>query len=175
MNPPNAQPNPTSRAAALNAGWRKLWSRMSPREQAGVLLAAIALGGALLWWGWVAPARQTLAQAPTQHARLDAQLQAMQALATQARSLQSLPATSRDDNLRALEQATQRHLGNSSSLKATGDQATITLPATPATALANWLADVRSNARLTPAEARVTQSNAAPATWQGSVVFTLPR
>lgn len=160
---------------ALAASWRKLWGKLSAREQTGVLLATLALGGALMWWGWLAPALQTLKQAPAAHARLDAQLQTMQTLAAQARALQSQPTLNRDDSLRALEQATTQHLGSAGALKFAGDQATVTLQATHAAKLANWLADVRSNARLTPAEARLTQANAAQATWQGTVVFTLSR
>lgn len=106
---------------------------------------------------------------------LDAQLQTMQALAERARALKAQPTVSRDDSLRALEQATTRHLGQAGVLKFAGDQATVTLPATSATTLATWLAEVRNNARLTPTEARLSQVNAGQATWQGSLVFTLNR
>jgi general secretion pathway protein M len=140
-----------------------------------VWLAASALTVALLWWGLLAPALSILRQAPAQHAALDAQLQTMQALAERARTLKAQPLLSRDDSLRALEQATALHLKQAGALKFMGDQATVTLPATSATTLANWLADVRSNARLTPTEARLTKVNATQATWQGSVVFAINR
>ncbi|MFY7906835.1 MAG: type II secretion system protein M, partial [Burkholderiaceae bacterium] len=60
--------------------------------------------------------------------------------------------------------------------KVTSDQASVTLPVTPAATLGNWLADVRSNARLSPVNARLTQTAPPPAAaWQGSVTFALPR
>lgn len=160
---------------ATPSAWAQQWGKFTPRERAGVWLAAFLVGTALLWWGLLAPALSTLRQAPAQHAALDAQLQTMQALAERARALKAQPLISRDDSLRALEQATTRHLGQAGALKFAGDQATVTLPATSATTLATWLADVRSNARLTPTEARLTQVNPAQATWQGSVVFALNR
>ena len=165
---------PAARSAVPSA-WGQRWHTLAPRERAGVLLATVAVCATLLWWGLLQPALTTLRQAPAQHAMLDAQLQTMQALAERANALKAQPTLSRDDSLRALEQATTRHLGTTGTLKFTGDQATVTLSATSATTLAAWLADVRSNARLTPIEAKLTQVNAGQATWQGSAVFALNR
>lgn len=167
------RPTPTRTATA--SAWAQQWGKFTPRERAGVALAVVAVGLTLLWWGLLAPALSTLRQAPAQHAALDAQLQTMQSLAERARALKTQPTISRDDSLRALEEATTRHLKPAGALTFSGDQATVTLSATSATTLANWLADVRSNARLTPAEAKLTQVTAAQGTWQGSVVFTLAR
>lgn len=169
----------TARTPAAQPGapsaWAQRWHTLAPRERAGVLLATVSVCATLLWWGLLQPALSTLRQAPAQHAALDAQLQTMQALAERANALKAQPTLSRDDSLRALEQATTRHLGTAGTLKFAGDQATVTLAATQATALAAWLAEVRSNARLTPIEAKLTQVNAGQATWQGSAVFALNR
>lgn len=173
ITPPTSRTHPTQPPA--KPAWVRQWQTLTPRERTGVWLAAVAVSAALLWWGLLAPALSTLRQAPAQHAALDAQLQTMQALAERARTLKAQPLISRDDSLRALEQATTRHLGQASTPKFVGDQATVTLPATSATTVAAWLADVRSNARLTPAEARLTQVSPAQATWQGSVVFAINR
>ena len=180
-----------SRAAALQARWKAL----APREQSLVMAAAGVVLLALLWWVALAPALATLRQADAQHAQLNAQLARMQALADQANRLNTQPGLGRDDSLRALEQATTRLLGPTARLSVLGDQATVSLPATDPLALAQWLAEVRSNARLSPAEAKLTHA-AAPATaasapsaapttpatgpaasvrWQGSLVFQLGR
>lgn len=151
------------------------WHRLSARERTSVTVATGMVISAVLWWGLLAPALATLRQAPSQHATLDAQLQTMHALAERARVLKALPPMNRDDSLRALEQATTHHLGSTAALKFAGDQATVTLSATSATTLATWLADVRSNARLTPAEAKLSRVNTPPASWQGNVVFALNR
>ena len=59
---------------------RLRWNALAPREQTlvGVATAVVALG--LVWWLLLAPALRTLAAAPAEHARLDAQLQQMQQL-----------------------------------------------------------------------------------------------
>lgn len=164
----------TTRTIAASARVQH-WQALAPRERIGVLMATAALGFTVLWWGLLAPALSTLRQAPAQHAALDTQLQTMQVLAERARALKAQPPINRDDSLRALEQATTRHLGQVGALKFAGDQATVTVPAVSAATLATWLADVRSNARLTPAEAKLTQTAASPASWQGSVVFAINR
>lgn len=175
MMPPHTSRTPPA-GSTRAAAWSLAWQKLSPRERAGVLVAVTVVGAGLLWAGWIAPAVTTLRQAPAQHAQLDAQLQTMQSLAEQARQMAGQPMLNRDDSLRALEQATSRHFGNPGALKVTGDQASVTLPVTPAATVGNWLADVRSNARLSPVNARLTQTAPPPAAaWQGSVTFALPR
>lgn len=173
--PQTPAPHAATAHHAAAPRWRQHWHRLSARERTSVAVAAGVVMVAVLWWGLLAPALATLRQAPVQHAALDAQLQTMQALAERARVLKAQPPIQRDDSLRALELATTRHLGATATLTFAGDQATVTLSATAATPLATWLADVRSNARLTPAEAKLSRVNTPPASWQGSVVFALNR
>lgn len=171
---------------------RQAWDRLAPRERSAVLLATAITTAALLWWVAMAPALTTLRQADAEHARLNTQLARMQALAEQANRLKTQPGMGRDDSLRALETTTSRLLGPTARLTLLGDQATVTLQATEPEALAQWLAEVRSNARLAPAEARLTQvaapaqapsttaatpapGSAASVRWQGSLVFQLGR
>lgn len=172
---------------------RQVWHKLAARERRAVLLAIGITTAALLWWVALAPALATLRQADAQHAQLNAQLARMQALADQANRLKTQPGMGRDDSLRALEQATSRLLGPTARLTLLGDQATVTLQATEPEALAQWLAEVRGNARLTPSEARLSQTaspaqtattSAAMSTadtaspvvrWQGNLVFQLGR
>lgn len=142
------------------SGMAAAWARLAPREQRAVRWAVWVVVLAGLWGLVGAPAWKTWQQAPQQHRLLDAQWQQVQTLAVQARALQAQPQLSRDDRLRALETATQRLLGPSAKLQVSGEQATVTLQRAPADGLANWLAEVRANARLTPAETRLSRDAA---------------
>lgn len=167
------------------------WKALAPREQNLVLAAGTVVALALLWWVAVAPALGTLRAAPARHAALDAQLQRMQSLQAEAQQLQATPATSPGDAVGALRTALTQRLGNTAQLNVAGDRATVTLKGASADALAQWLAQARSNARATPLEARLTRSATAappagnaPVTlgstpvamprWDGTVVLALP-
>jgi general secretion pathway protein M len=168
--------------------WAGLQSKLAPRERRALALAGAVIAAALTWWLALAPAWVTLRQAPGQHAKLNADLQHLQTLAAQAQSLQAQPKLGRDDALRALEAATLRLLGPDAQLNALGDRATVTFKAAQAEALAQWLAEVRINARTVPTELRLSAAAApkpaadpavaagAPTgVWQGNVVFALLR
>lgn len=174
-------------ASALQARWHAL----APREQNLVLAAAALVGLALLWWVAVAPALTTLRTAPARHAALDAQVQRMHSLQAEAQQLQAAPATSPGDAVGALRSTLTQRLGTTAQLHVAGDRATITLKGASADALAQWLAQARSNARATPLEARLTRSataaappGPAPVTlgrpavamprWDGTLVLALP-
>lgn len=171
----------------MKAAFNNWWLKLAPRERQALGLAAAVLGLAVLWWLAVAPAWTTLRQAPAQHARLDAELQALQTMAAKAKSLQAQPPIGRDDALRALEAATMRHLGEQAKLSVLGDQATASFSSAQAADIAQWLADVRINARSVPTELRLSPAAATPeqsaatlvpassGVWQGSVVFALSR
>ncbi len=153
------------------------WASLPGREQKLVKLAAGLVLAAALWQLLLAPALSTLRQAETQARQLDAQLQHMKALQTQAQSLQSQPALGHEAALRALEQATQQLLGSSARLQVAGERASVTLQGASADALAQWLAQVRLNARAVPVETRLARAPAAAGastTWNGVVVMTLP-
>ena len=115
-----------SSASALQAAWNKL----APREQTLVSAAAAVVGLALLWWLLLAPALHTLRSAHTQHAKLDAQLQHMQALASEAQQLQAQPRTSPQDAARALQASVTATLGAGAKLALSGDRATLSLVST---------------------------------------------
>ncbi|ODS66282.1 MAG: general secretion pathway protein GspM [Acidovorax sp. SCN 65-108] len=172
---------------------RARWQALAPREQTLVLAAGGLVAFALLWWLAMAPALSTLRTAPARHAELDSQLQRMQGLRAEAQQLQSAPRNTRGDSVGALRTALTQRLGNTAQLNVVGDRATVTLKGAPADALAQWLAQARSNARAAPVEARLTRSaapagsapnapapvklgNAAAAMprWDGTLVLALP-
>lgn len=150
------------------------WEALDPREQALARAAAALVGLALLWWLALAPALATLRHAEARQRSLDAQWQQMQRLQAEARVLQALPQPGRDEVLRALEDAVRQRLGATAQLQVAGERATLTLRNTPAEVLAQWLAQVRANARLVPGEARLVRSPAGPAGWDGTLVLNLP-
>jgi general secretion pathway protein M len=151
-----------------------LWQGLAPREQRAAQLAAWVVGLALLWWVGLAPAINTLRQASARHAQLDktlAQMQAQAASAEVLRSQNATPPPGREVALRALEEAT-RLLGAGAQLALQGDRATVTMREIAPGALAQWLQQVRINARLLPVQAQVQRAGAS--TWSGQVILAGP-
>jgi general secretion pathway protein M len=160
------------RGAAVVSAWL---AGLSARERRMVLAAAAVVALGLLWWVAIAPAWQTLRAAPARHATLDAQLARMQQLAQQAEALRaqsSAASPGRDDALRALEAATAS-LGGNAQVNVIGERATLALRQTDPAALAQWLQQVRSNARLLPVESQLTR-DAASGGWTGTLVVAGP-
>jgi len=158
--------------SARLAPLRARWAAMAPRERALSAAAAALVAAALLWWAALAPALQTLRAADAQHAALDAQLQRMRGLQSQAQALQSQPRQSHDDALRALEQTIRERLGVAARYAIAGDRVNITLAAVPPDTLAQWLTQARVNARALPSELRLARNAAGQ--WDGTLVMTLP-
>ncbi len=161
---------------ALNpiSAWQAQWSRLAARERAGVALAAVALALAALWWLALAPALRTVQDAPAQKARLQSQLDAMQAQAAQAKAMQTQPKLGREDTARALADLVRQRLGNTAQVSVQGERAVLTLKGTPAQALAQWLAAARVQSRVAPEQAQLQRSAAGAALWDGSLVLALP-
>lgn len=151
---------------------RQRWAGLAPREQALVAAAAGLVAVALLWWVALAPALATLRSADAQHRALDAQVQHMKRLQAQARAMQSQPRQNTDEALRQLEATVRQQLGVSARYSIAGERVTVTLTNTPAPALAQWLSQVRTNARAIPGEAKLARN--AGGGWDGTLVLTLP-
>jgi len=159
----------------LNTTVSAAFARLAPRERRAVIAAAVVLGLGLVWWLAVAPALGTLTQAGARHARLDAQLGQMQRMAAAAEALRGQSTAvppSRDEVLRTLEVATNG-LNGTAQLSVLGDRATVTLRGTPPEALAQWLAQVRINARLLPLQTQLSREPGEPG-WSGTVVLSGP-
>jgi general secretion pathway protein M len=151
------------------------WAQLASKERAMLLGAIAVVALTLLWLLLLAPALRTLRTAPAQAQQLDTQLQRMQSLQAQAQALQQQAAMSYDDAVRALNLATKQTLGTSAQISISGERATITLQSTGSDALAQWLAQVRLNARTTPVEARLTRvATPAGVSWSGVLVMGLP-
>ena len=146
------------------------WRATSPREQRLLLGAAVLVLGALLWWVALAPALATLKTAESRQRVLDVQWQQMQRLQAQAKVLQAQPPLA-PTVARGLLVASLKTLGGTAQMNVAGERVTVTLKATSADALAQWLAQVRLNARTAPTEARLNRN--AAGTWDGVLVLTL--
>jgi general secretion pathway protein M len=98
----------------------------------------------------------------------------MLALQAQAQALQQRTPLSRNEALRTLQS-----LSTNPSLQLTvqGERVSVQLKAVPASTLAAWLTQVRSQAQVLPVEVHLTRSSETdkPATtWNGSLVLRLP-
>lgn len=148
------------------------WATLAPRERMLAGGAAALVGFALLWWIALGPAITTLRTAGEQHRVLDAELARMQRLQAQAKAMQSAPKQNPEEAMRQLEAAIRQQLGTSARYVIAGDRVTVTLANTPPAALAQWISQVRTNARAIPGEAKLTRN--ASGGWDGSVVLALP-
>jgi len=148
------------------------WATLAPRERTLVAAAVGLVVFALLWWVALGPALATLRGAEAQHRDLDAQLAHMQRLQAQAKAMQALPRQNPDEALRQLEVAIRQQLGTSARYNIAGDRVTVTLANAQPAPLAQWLSQVRTNARAIPGEAKLTRNAAGG--WDGSVILTLP-
>ncbi len=152
------------------ADWQARWQSTSAREQRLLLLGLAVVVLALTWWLVLAPALRVIKAAPAQHLLLDSQLERMQQWQTQAQALRAQPALKAAEAKSALEASLQL-FGAMAQMTVQLDRVSITLKGV-GPPLAQWLATVRQNARLTPTEAHL-QRNAA-GTWDGTLVLTLP-
>lgn len=149
---------------------RARWQQTSRRDQLALLGGATLLVLAMLWLLAIAPALAVLRGAELQRRALEVQLQQMQSLQAQAKALQAQPRLAPDEARRLLE-ASVKPLAPSLQLALVGDRATVTLKGVTADALTQWLAQVRLNVRVLPAEARLRRN--AAGTWDGTLVLNL--
>lgn len=186
-----------ARNSALMDALAARWGGLASRERVLVGSAIALVAAALLWWVGISPALQQLRQARAAAPALDAQLQLMRAQASEAVSLKAQRSLSYDESVRSLEAAvkTLGAVANSGGTLSVSDgRASITLRAVSGDALAQFLAQVRSNARLVPSELRLklaaTSVGAAPlnatpaasaatitaaaAAWDGTIALSLP-
>ena len=148
---------------------RSAWTGLSLRDRRAALLAAAVLGLFLVWSVAVQPAWRTLALAPAELDAVDAQLQGMQRLASEAGDLRATPPVPLEQATAALQAATAR-LGAQAKLSMQGERAVLTLTDVGTSALAGWLSEARAGARARPVEATL---NRGPQGYNGTLVLSL--
>ena len=122
-----------------------------------------------MWVVALQPALKTLREAPAKIDRLDAQLQQMQALASEVRELRAAPSLGIEQSSQALQAASER-LGNKARLSLQGDRAVLTLNGLSSSQLREWLAEARAGARARPTEAQLSRNAQG---FSGSIVLSL--
>ena len=133
------------------------WSALAARERRYVGIAALLVGGALLWMFAVKPAWRVVSEAPAKLDQLDSQLQHMQRLGSESVLLRAALPVAPSQAAMALKSATER-LGDTAKLAMQGDRATLTLTAVSADALRAWLQEARSTARARPVEMQLMRN-----------------
>jgi general secretion pathway protein M len=150
-------------AAGRFAAWRaqaaQRWQALAARERAAVLLAAVVLGGGLLWGVALQPAGRVALEAPARIAALDAQLQAMHALAAEVRALRAVAPLPQAQAAAALQAATAR-LGPRARLTLQGERAVLNVEGVSPGEFQSWLAEARAGARARAVEAQLGRSEA---------------
>lgn len=168
MNAASGMALPTPPAGRLGA-LRARWGALGERDRRMIGLAAVVLGAFLLWSVALQPAWRTLRDAPAQRDALDAQLQAMQALAAEVKQLRDAPALSAEQAAAALRASSDR-LGGKARLTLQGDRAVFTFNGVSSTQLREWLAEVRAGARARPIGAQLSRGAQG---FNGSVVLQI--
>jgi general secretion pathway protein M len=145
------------------------WSARAPRERQAVTLVVGVLAAFVIWSVLVAPALQTVRDAPTRLDQLEAQFQQMQRVAVETGTLRSTPRVTPSQAAQALKSATDR-LGDRAKLSVQGERATLTVTNISAEGLRAWLNEVRSGARARPIEAQLQRG---PQGYSGTLGLTL--
>jgi len=155
--------------ADLRAQARERWRSLPSRERFALGLALLLIAVFVVWSITVRPAWRMLQEAPAQLDRLDAQLQQMQRLAAESKTLRGAVPVSAAQASLALNSATER-LGGQARIAIQGERATLTFNSVPAEALRAWLGEARSAARVQVIEVRLARSAQG---YSGSVVVVL--
>lgn len=158
---------------------RQIWQQRSSRERLLLQMAAWLIGLAVLWTLGLAPALHTWQEAPNRQTALDQQTQQMLQWQGEARRLTSPQAITRAEAVQWL-QAHVAALGPKAKLQMQAEQMQLTLEATPAEALAEWLSQAREHAHVRPLQAQLQQTAhskndaATGVAWSGNMVLSLP-
>ncbi len=155
---------------ATLAAWKLRWRRFAPRERRMIGLAALVLGGFLLFAVAIRPAWTTLRTAPAKLSELDAQFQQMQRMAGESKELRGSPRMAPAQAGVALKSTTDA-MGPAGRLNVVGDRATLTVTNATGEQLRRWLVDARTAARSRPVEATLSRSASG---YSGSVIVALP-
>ncbi len=154
MSAVTASPGRAPAATGLGPQARAWWLARTPRERQLVALVGTVLLAFLVWSALVQPALRVAREAPARIDRLDAQLQQMQTIAAESRTLRDAPRVAPSQAAQALRAATDR-LGEHGRLVLQGERATLTVTGVAAEALRAWLAEARSGAHARPVEAQL--------------------
>lgn len=132
------------------------WTALAARERAGLTAAAVLIGALLLWSVAIQPAWRTLREAPARIDQQGTQLQRLNRLAAEATELRAItPVPGAQAN--AALQGTMARFAGRASLQWQGELATVAVNGLSGNELRDWLAEVRSAARMRATEVQLTR------------------
>lgn len=155
--------------ADLRRRGQQAWSTLAPRDRKLLRLGAALLGLVLVWLVGMQPAWRALRELPPQIERADAQLQQMQALAAESKTLRAAAPVAQAQAGAALRAAAAR-LGDKARVMQQGERMTITLSGVDGPGLRALLAEARASARARPVEAQLVRG---PKGFDGTLVLVL--
>ncbi|HMS25827.1 MAG TPA: type II secretion system protein GspM [Burkholderiaceae bacterium] len=150
------------------------WRQLSPGLRRIWLVVGLAVSLYSVWLVAIAPAMNTLRNAPDLHRKLDAQIDNMQTISAEVKSLQKQPKLGLDDAQKALQNTVAQRLGSTGQINIIGSRAILTLKSAPPQSVAEFLTEARINARAIPQEVKITRNNASVTSWDGSMTLSLP-
>ena len=153
------------------AGLAARWLMLSEAEKLALRCLLLLLVGALVWFAGVAPALRTVSGVAGQSAKLDAQLQAVQKMATQAKALQARPPLARADAMREMQALTTQRFGVAAVLQSGTEKTVVTVKGVSSDSLVSWLAQARQNTGAVLDQANLRQLGTL---WDGTLVISLP-
>jgi len=161
-----ALPQPLADLRRRAAAW---WATLAPRDRRMLRAGAVLVGLVLVWMVGVQPALRTLRDVPPQIDRADLELQQMQALAAESKTLRAAAPVAPAQAAAALRAAAGR-LGDKARVVQQGERMTLTLSGVDGATLRSLLAEVRTSARARPVEARLVRG---PRGYDGTLVLAL--
>ena len=166
MSRPGGAPVSTARAGGaprLPGSWiarrdalQARWTTLAARERAGLTAAVAVIGLLLLWSVAIQPAWRTLREAPVRIDQQGVQLQQLQGLAVETAELRTIAPVSSAQASAAL-QGTMTRFDGRATLQWQGDIASVAVDGLSGDELRDWLAEVRSAARLRATEVQLTR------------------
>ena len=145
------------------------WAGLTPRDRRIARIGAVFVGLVATWAVAVQPALRTLREAPPQIERLDAELQQMQLLAAESKTLRAAAPIPQAQAAAAL-QAVAARFGERVRVVQQGERVTLTLSGVDGAALRALLAEARASARARPIEAQLVRN---PRGYDGTLVLSL--
>jgi general secretion pathway protein M len=152
------------------------WASLAAKDRRALTLASCVLVVFALWQWGIAPAWRTLQNAPQQLAKARSQLQHMQAQAQEAKALQTrgnASSSTAAETVASVQRITQTTLGAGAQVQPLGQGLQVKLAQVPGQALAAWLAQIRTQARVLIQEVdiQVAGEPGADTRWNGKVLL----
>ncbi len=170
----SASASATGVRAKVQSIWLPLkaaYDALSVREKTIVGFAIFLVLFAFIWLVLISPALQTLKTAPAQHLVLDQEIQAIQKMALEAKSIQAEPQEMPANFELSLKSLSENILPGKTNISTSGDRVTIALNGVSGQSLSQWLEAIRTELHSKPQDAQLKYVEMQ---WQGTVVLAFP-